>query len=222
MSTRCYPTAMTPSFFFDLDGTLTDPKAGITGSIQYALEKLGVALIPERDELTWCIGPPLLESFEILVGRDRASLAIRYYRERYGELGIYENTVYPEIRETLSLLQQAGMRLHVASSKPHVYVQEILEHFDLVPYFDGVFGSELDGTRTNKSELLRFALSRTGTKGSDATMVGDRKHDILGAVDNGIEPIGVLYGYGSAVELTEAGASRLILSPNELIEGRNP
>ncbi len=209
---------MAPILFFDLDGTLIDPKAGITGSIRYALEKLDVAPIPSPDELTWCIGPPLQESFAILLGADRAPLAVRYYRERYAETGIYENTVYPGILETLFRLRDAGARLHVASSKPRVYVERILEHFELASPFEEIFGSELDGTRATKTDLLRFALEHTGTNGPDAVMVGDRKHDIRGALDNAIEPIGVLYGYGTAEELTQAGANRLVDSPASLFE----
>ncbi|HEB89813.1 MAG TPA: HAD family hydrolase [Deltaproteobacteria bacterium] len=209
---------MEPTVFFDLDGTLIDPKAGITGSIRHALERLGVAPVPSPDELTWCIGPPLLESLESLLDADRAPLALRYYRERYGDLGIYECTLYPGIRDALSLVRGAGRRLYVASSKPGVYVERILDHFDLGGFFEGVFGSELDGTRTKKTDLLRFALERTGTKGTDAIMVGDRKHDIQGALHNAIVPIGVLYGYGTAEELAEAGAARIANTPADLFE----
>lgn len=123
---------------------------------------------------------------------------------------------YSGIHAALSALQSAGVRLCVASSKPHIHVREILEHFELIHYFSDVFGSELDGSRTDKSELLRFALAETGVEANAATMVGDRKHDIVGALDNGVSAIGVLYGYGSEEELTQAGANRFARASNEL------
>jgi phosphoglycolate phosphatase len=206
---------MTRTHFFDLDGTLTDPKLGITGCIQYAMEKLGFE-VPEADALTWCIGPPLLENFTILVGADRAADAVVLYRERFSTIGLYENTPYPGIHAALSEFRAAGIRLCVASSKPHVYVRPILERFELIDFFGDVFGAELDGTRSDKSALLQFALSQTGVDAENATMVGDRKHDIIGALANGIDTVGVLYGYGSVEELTNAGATRFAKSPSEL------
>ncbi len=182
---------MTRTVFFDLDGTLTDPKQGIVGSIQYALGKLDVD-IPDAEELTWCIGPPLLANFEILVGSERAPAAVELYRERFSTVGLYENTPYPGIHDALRTLQNAKLRLCVASSKPLIYVARILEHFELIDYFSKVFGSELDGTRSDKSDLLRYALSETGVDATDATMVGDRKHDIIGALENGVTAVGVL------------------------------
>jgi phosphoglycolate phosphatase len=207
---------MSRTIFFDLDGTLTDPMVGITGSIQFALERLGVD-VPEANDLLWCIGPPLLENFQTLVGHDRAPAAVTHYRERFSSVGLYENTPYSGIHDALSAIQSAGVRLCVASSKPQIYVRQILEHFDLIDYFSDVFGSELNGTRTNKSELLRYALTETRIDADDATMVGDRKHDIIGALDNGVSAIGVLYGYGSSEELTQAGADRFANAPSELV-----
>jgi len=201
---------------FDLDGTLTDPKEGITRSMQYALEKFG-ADIPTRDELTWCIGPPLRENFERLLDAERAPQAVIHYRERFGKVGLFENECYPEIHEVLSQLQDSGLRLFVASSKAEIYVRQILERFELIDFFEGVFGAELDGTREDKSDLLRFALSEARIDPANATMVGDRKHDILGAAKNGISTIGVLYGYGTLEELTEAGAHRLVHTVDELL-----
>jgi len=203
------------SVLFDLDGTLTDPKEGITRSIQFALEKLG-ADIPPVDELTWCIGPPLLENFQRLLDHERAPAAVGHYRERFASVGLFENEPYAGIRDVLSHLQSRDLRLFVASSKPDVYVRQILEHFELSPFFEEIFGSELDGTRTNKSDLLRHVISETGIDPAEATMVGDRKHDMIGAADNSIATIGVLYGYGSREELTEAGANRLVRTPQEL------
>lgn len=207
---------MNRTIFFDLDGTLTDPFVGITSSIQYALEKLDLD-VPEASELAWCIGPPLLDNLQALVGSDQASQAVALYREYFSSVGLYQNTPYPGIHDALAALQSADTKLCVASSKPQIYVKQILEHFELIHYFSDVFGSELDGTRTDKSELLRFALSETQVSASRATMIGDRSHDIVGALENEISPIGVLYGYGSADELRLAGASRFANAPNDLI-----
>ena len=206
---------MNKTIFFDLDGTLTDPMLGITGSIQFALEKLG-AEIPDAKDLLWCIGPPLLENFQTLVGHDQAPAAVVHYRERFSSAGLYENTPYSGIHDALAAIQSAGVRLFVASSKPHIYVREILENFELIHYFSDVFGSELNGIRTDKTELLRYALSKARVEASDATMVGDRRHDIVGALDNGVSAVGVLYGYGSSEELRQAGANRFANAPSEL------
>ena len=207
---------MSKTIFFDLDGTLTDPMVGITGSIQYAMEKIGLD-VPEAEDLLWCIGPPLLENFQTLVGSERAPDAVAHYRDRFSSVGLYQNTPYSGIHDALSAIQSAGVRLCVASSKPHVFVREILEHFELIHFFSDVFGSELDGTRTDKSDLLRYALSEARIEPKDATMVGDRKHDIVGALDNEVSAIGVLYGYGSVEELTLAGANRFAGAPSDLV-----
>jgi phosphoglycolate phosphatase len=207
---------MSATLFFDLDGTLTDPFEGITGSVRYALERLG-APVPEASDLAWCIGPPLADTFARLLPDDRVPEAIDLYRERFGSVGLFENTPYPGIHETLDALRGAGFELCVASSKPHVYVRRILDRFELSPFFGAVFGSELDGTRTDKADLLRFALAETGCAPRDATMIGDRRHDIVGAIANEVGHVGVLYGYGSAEELREAGAERLAREPTELI-----
>jgi phosphoglycolate phosphatase len=202
--------------FIDLDGTLTDPKPGITRSIQYALERLG-APVPATDELLWCIGPPLHGSFVKLVGEARAAAAVERYRERFADVGLFENAVYPGIPEALAALAQPGRALYVASSKPHVFVDRIVRHFDLGQHFTALFGSELDGTRTDKTELLRHAMAETGCSTATALMIGDRSHDIVGARNNGIAAIGVLYGYGSLEELEGAGATCFAHSPAELV-----
>ncbi|MEA5462579.1 HAD family hydrolase [Leptothoe sp. PORK10 BA2] len=206
---------LTNTVFFDLDGTLLDPKVGITTSIQYALGKLG-ADVPTKDELTWCIGPPLMDSFCSLVGEEKAQQSISFYRERYGDVGWMENTPYVGIAETLARLVENGFTLYVATSKPQVYAAKIVEHFELGQYFSGVFGSELDGTRADKADLLSFALSATQPT-AVATMVGDRKHDVLGARANGMNIIGVTYGYGSPQELEQAGAKVLVNRPKDLL-----
>ncbi|MGY3533648.1 HAD family hydrolase [Bradyrhizobium sp. USDA 4452] len=206
------------AIFFDLDGTLTNPKPGITGSIQYALGKLGRP-VPSQDELTWCIGPPLRASFAMLLGGEElADRAVELYRERFGDVGLFENSVYPDIAEVLAELRQAPGRIFVATSKPHVFATRIVAHFGLSSYFDHVFGSELDGTRVNKVDLLAYALAQTGTDPAHAVMIGDRSHDVIGAVSNGIRAVGVTYGYGTPEELTSAGASHLCASPRAVLD----
>ncbi len=194
----------TPAIFFDLDGTLTDPKLGIARCLQYALQKLGEP-IPDSDELLWCIGPPLQDTFVQLVGEARAAQGVHWYRERFAEVGLFENDPYPAIHETLDNLAASGAQLFVASSKPLVFVRRILERYALADFFVAVYGSELDGTRTDKSELLAHALIDSGVPASDATMVGDRKHDAIGAAHNGLDFVGVLYGYGNRQEFDSVG-----------------
>ncbi|WP_315834433.1 HAD family hydrolase [Bradyrhizobium prioriisuperbiae] len=207
------------SIFFDLDGTLTDPKPGITRSIQYALQRLG-RVVPTQDELTWCIGPPLRASFVTLLGNeDEADRGIALYRERFADIGLYENSVYPGIEAVLSSLQASGARLFVATSKPAVYAERIIDHFGLRAPFERVFGAELDGTRGDKGELLAYALAQATVDPASAVMIGDRKHDIIGARKNALKrTIGVLYGYGTHAELVEAGADRLCATPQEIVE----
>jgi phosphoglycolate phosphatase len=203
--------------FFDLDGTLTDPKPGITRSIQYALEKLDHPAIPTEDELTWCIGPPLRASFATLLGaEDSADLAVSYYRERFSDIGLYENGVYDGIGDVLTELGQSGRRLFVATSKPHVFAERIIDHFGLRHHFERVFGSKLDGTRVDKSHLLEYALHETAVDPSRATMIGDRSHDMVGARNNGMKAVGVLYGYGSRDELLQAGALHVCAAPRAI------
>lgn len=206
------------TIYFDLDGTLTDPKPGITRSIQYALTKLDRAVIPTEDELTWCIGPPLRASFvRLLGGEDSADRAVDLYRERFSDVGLYENSLYPGISEVLTTLRASGHRLFVATSKPHIFAERIIDHFGLRPHFDHVFGSELDGTRVDKSDLLEYALKQAAAEPSTTLMIGDRSHDIIGAKNNGIPGIGVLYGYGSRDELLGAGALHVCDTPAAIL-----
>jgi len=205
------------TIFFDLDGTLTDPKPGITRSIRYALQKLDHPVIPPEHELTWCIGPPLRSSFVKMLGEDSADRAVTLYRERFSDIGLYENRVYDGVAEVLEALKNSGHRLFVATSKAHIYADRIIDHFGLRTYFGHVFGAELDGTRSDKSHLLEYALKQTATDPSKALMIGDRSHDMVGAGKNGIKGIGVLYGYGSREELTGAGARHLCATPAEIL-----
>lgn len=206
---------MNDAIYFDLDGTLTDPKPGIVRSIRYAMDRLKIEC-PDDDDLTWCIGPPLLSSFAELVGESLATVALEHYRERFSECGWLENAPYKGIKDTLGELSESGYRLYVATSKPHVFANRIIRHFELDEYFSTVFGSELDGTRSNKRDLLRFALAETGSPHFAATMVGDREHDIIGARQNGMRAVGVTYGYGSRKELEDAGADAVVASPAQV------
>jgi phosphoglycolate phosphatase len=206
------------TLYFDLDGTLTDPKIGITRCICHALNELGLHA-PPADELTWCIGPPLRASLKRLVGTDDlADLALSLYRERFSEIGLYENSVYPHVEDVLATLRGSGHRLFVATSKARVYAERIIDHFKLAGYFERVFGSELDGVRSDKTELLSFALNETSEDPTRAVMIGDRSYDMIGARNNGMTAIGVLYGYGSRQELTQAGAHHVCLTPQAMLE----
>jgi phosphoglycolate phosphatase len=206
------------AIYFDLDGTLTDPKAGITRSIQYALGKLDREVPPE-DELTWCIGPPLRASLAKLLGSDDlADKALSLYRERFADIGIFENEIYPGIEDTLSVLTEQGRRLFVATSKPSVYAERIIDHFKLRVYFERVFGSELDGRRSDKTDLLSYALQTMRVDPAQSMMIGDRSHDMIGARNNGMTAVGVLYGYGSKEELLDAGAHHICATPQRLLD----
>lgn len=206
------------SILFDLDGTLTDPKPGITRCIQHALRELGCPC-PEADDLEWCIGPPLQGSFHRLLGSEdplRGARALALYRERFSEVGLFENTVYDGIPDALHTLRESGYWLFVATSKPHVFAGRILDHFGLGPFFDGIYGSELDGTRVDKGELLAHLLGAEGLNADQAVMVGDREHDVRGAAQNEVRCIGATWGYGAPQELIEAGAAVLCGKPEEL------
>ena len=206
------------AIFFDLDGTLTNPKPGITRSIQYALQKLDHPTMPTEDELTWCIGPPLRASFVRLLGAETsADLAVTYYRERFSDVGLYENGVYDGIADVLTSLCASGHKLFVATSKPHVFAERIIDHFGLRNHFERVFGSELDGTRVDKSHLLEYALKETSVDPAKTLMIGDRSHDMIGAKNNGMKGIGVLYGYGSEDELLRAGAHQVCATPGAIL-----
>ncbi|GJM42969.1 MAG: hydrolase [Ardenticatenaceae bacterium] len=207
------------TLLFDLDGTLTDPKVGITESIRYALGKMERPY-PPNASLDWCIGPPLQESFAKLLQSDDPKSgkdAMRLFRERFGTVGLFENTPYPAISKLLQTLQAAGLRLFIATSKPTVYAKQIVQHFDLEHYFLAVYGSELDGRFTHKNELIHHLLKQENLDPNHTLMIGDREHDILGAKANNVPAAGVNWGYGSQVELTTAGAIILLNQPNDLL-----
>lgn len=205
---------------FDLDGTLTDPFTGITKCIQHALVGLGHPE-PPAESLRWCIGPSLNRSFATLLGPQNEHLAVvalGKYRERFGSVGLFENEVYPGIERALDELTKAGHSLGVATSKPRVFAERIIEHFGLRKHFRSVDGSELDGTRDGKTELIADILKREGLEPDDVAMIGDRKYDIIGARENGVAGVGVLWGYGSLDELKAAGAWACVATPAELVE----
>jgi phosphoglycolate phosphatase len=207
------------NILLDLDGTLTDPKVGILTSLQHALKQLGED-VPAMDELSWCIGPPLKDAFIKMFGEDQTDKiaeGVRHFRERFGDVGLFENEVYPDIPELLFRLNEQGHVLHIATSKPEVFARRILDHFDLADAFASIHGSELDGTRSDKGELIAYILGEQSIEHNDSVMIGDRKHDILGAIRNEVPGIGVLWGYGSRDELEGAGASACIAEPRELL-----
>ncbi len=191
------------TILFDLDGTLTDPVLGICRSIQYALGKAGRPVGPLEHYHKW-IGPPLLRSFEVYANAtpEEAQEMLRFYRERFSSVGLFENEVYPGIPALLSALKDRGARLAVATGKPTVYSRQILEHFDLMQYMDVVSGISLDKEPLDKCQVILHALHTLGeTDKSRCVMVGDRAHDAIGAKMGGVDFIGVLYGYGSRDEL---------------------
>jgi phosphoglycolate phosphatase len=203
---------------FDLDGTLTDPKIGITTCVQYALGKMGIKE-PDLDKLIPFIGPPLTYSFKEYyhLNDDEAAQAIDYYRERFSTIGLYENAVFPDVPELLQALHNQGKTLIVATSKPTVYSVQILEHFGLNHFFQAIVGSNLDGTRVEKHEVIEYALSELGDYDRNKViMIGDRMHDILGAKRNGIDVVGVTYGYGSREELEQAQPNHIVETVAEL------
>jgi phosphoglycolate phosphatase len=193
---------------FDLDGTLTDSGTGITNSVMYALGKYGIR-VNDRNELRRFIGPPLWDSFEKYYGfsKEEVKIAVEYYREYYRDKGIFENFVYGGFAELLKVLKENGRILIVATSKSEVFAKQILEHFNIAKYFTYIAGSNLDGTRAKKVEVIKYALESCNVIDlSKAIMIGDREHDIIGAKEAGIDSMGVLFGYGDRNELEKAGA----------------
>ena len=203
-------------FLFDLDGTLTDPKEGITRSVQYALHRFGIER--ECDELMCFIGPPLKEQFMDYAGltREQAEKAVEVYRERFAPIGVFENRAYEGAAELLRYLKDTGKTVALATSKPQIFADQIVKKYGLAPYFDLVLGSELDGTRTDKSQVIAEVLYRLGANPHEAIMIGDRKHDIIGAKANGIKSVGVSFGYAADGELETAGADYIVDNMDEL------
>lgn len=206
------------NILFDLDGTLIDPHEGITKSIQYALGRLE---IPTPDDLSWCIGLPLTDSFAKLLGTSDAQTvtkAIGIYRERYAKKGLYENKVYPGIESCLSQLQSRGKSLFLATSKPKVFAKTIIEGFNLSRYFKGIYGSELDGSLSQKTDLIGYIIEQETLRKDETIMVGDRKFDLIGANGQGIRSIGITWGYGSKEEILAHNPTMVCESPDALQE----
>ena len=204
---------------FDLDGTLADPKEGITRCIQFSLGQLGLTS-PGADQLTWCIGPPLRGSFSrLLHTADDALLdqALAHYRKRFSETGIYENALYPGITHALQRIRTAGLRVFLATSKPRVYASRILDHFDLTPFFQAIHGSELDGRLSDKAELVAHILESENLNPGTTLIVGDRFHDIIAGKKNGILTAAVTYGYGSREEIETSKPDFVFDSPADLV-----
>lgn len=208
---------MANTVLFDLDGTLTNPAVGILRCWQHALDILGVP----HDEavLRSLIGPPIHEGFaQLLQTTDPAAIerGVSLYRERFGTVGLFENELFPEIPGLLARLRELGARLYVATSKPTVYSERIIEHFGLTQYFSKVYGSELSGERADKRLLLRYIVEKESLDVRATTMVGDRLHDVNGAKACGIHSIGVLWGFGGREELELAGADTVVDSVDAL------
>ena len=194
---------------FDLDGTLTDSAPGIIRCVQYALEKCGKGTCPDRELLPF-IGPPLTESFQKICGMTaaEANTALEYYRERFARVGMYENSVY-------------GKTLAVATSKPQLYAEKILEHFGLAAHFSTIAGPGFNGELPTKADVISEVLQRLHLTAADknaAVMLGDREHDAIGAQQNKIAIIGAGYGYSSPGELSAAGVRQIVSAPQDFAD----
>jgi phosphoglycolate phosphatase len=206
------------TILFDLDGTLTDPKLGITKSVQYALRKFNI-VEEDLDKLEPFIGPPLANSFmEIYSFTElEAKKAVEYYREYFKDIGLYENELYAGMNELLEMLINQKRVLMVATSKPTIFAEEILKYFNIDKYFEFICGSNLDGTMSDKTEIIRYILKEKNIKKQRTVMIGDRKHDIIGAHNNGIASVGIGYGYGSEEELKNINPTHYIKTIQELV-----
>jgi phosphoglycolate phosphatase len=207
---------MKTHILFDLDGTLTDPRLGIITCFQFALGQFNLPA-PAQDELLWVIGPPIQQSFARLVPsatETEVRSLVEKYRERFSEVGMFENEVYCGIPDLLKSL--ANKRKYVATSKPHLFANKIISHFGLSDFFLRVYGSELNGQRSDKGDLIEFLLESEKISPKEAVIVGDRMHDIVGAKRAGISSIGTTWGYGSREELESAGADFIFDKPHEL------
>jgi phosphoglycolate phosphatase len=206
------------TLFFDLDGTITDPAAGILRSVQHALKTLSLP-VPPPAELSWVIGPPLRKSFPRLgVAQADVERCLSAYRDCYLAGGLYEATLYDGILETLGVLHGRGHSMMVVTAKPHLYAKPIVSHFGALGFFQEVYGPELDGRNDHKGDLIREILQARNLAPQDAVMIGDRANDILSAAENDVPSVGVLWGYGDAQELKDAGAPLLVERPGQLLD----
>jgi len=210
------PASLT--LFFDLDGTLSDPSDGITRCIQHALKCLGRPY-PPKAELVQFIGPSLRWTFPRLLGSEDPDLidaALRYYRERYSDVGLFENQVYPGVPELLERLHHDGYRMYVVTSKPTIYSDRIIEHFGLDRFFLEVFGPQLDGRFDEKAELIEHLLRELSLDPERTVMIGDRARDIESGQAHGTRTIGVTYGFGSEAEIAAAGPDEICHNPGQI------
>ena len=204
--------------FFDLDGTLTDPKIGITKSVQYSLQFFGIDAA-DPNEFVKFIGPPLRDSYKkyYSLSGDEAEIAVAKYREYFADKSIFENTIYGGIENLLKNQVTKGKKIALATSKPTVYAEKILKYFNIDMYFSFIAGSELNGTRSKKDAVIQYAMENLRiTDVNKVIMIGDKEHDIIGANKVGMDSIGVLYGYGGFDELSAAGADYIAADVNEL------
>lgn len=207
---------------FDLDGTLTESAPGIVSSVRYSLEQFNIKDQTDR-QLMRFIGPPLSESYSEFYGfnKEQCEQAIKFYREHYGEKGIFENALYPDIPEILSVLKKAGKKLYIATSKPEVYMKKIISHFGIEEYFDDVCGGDLEEKRNEKWLVVETIIERNNlkdaVKNGTVLMIGDRKHDIIGSRKNDVPCCGVLWGYGNIEEFREHNCAYVSEKVRDLI-----
>jgi phosphoglycolate phosphatase len=203
------------TLLFDLDGTLTDSTEGIVKCLEYALERMGYDIPEDTNKF---LGPPLYTSFAEFCGmnEEQVNEAVGIFRERYSTVGLFENRVYDGVPEMLKRLQDGGKRIMVATSKPEVYAMRIFDRFGLSPFFETVGGANINGTRNNKDEVIEYVLEKAGISDrSRVLMIGDRRQDVLGAHKTGLKCMGILWGFGSFEELTEAGADFIAETPEK-------
>lgn len=204
------------AIFFDLDGTVTDSGEGIMNCATLALEHFGIP-VPSRDKMRVFVGPPLDQTFiKFGIPADKTDEAIKVFRSRYTTVGKFENFPYPGVREMLQALKEQGHRLFVATSKPEIMANEVLEHFELAGFFEKIAGATLDGSRSHKADVITYLLGLTGDVGQ-TLMVGDTAYDVIGAAAHGIPTIGVSWGYGTAEDMEKAGAIAIAHSMEELV-----
>lgn len=202
--------------FLDLDGTLTNAASGILNCVDYALDRMGRATLDHSTDQSWIIGPPLWDTFRTLgVPEGQLDHAVALYRERYSVTGYLENSLYDGILDQLQILKEADYSMCLATSKALSYAVKITDHFGIAPYLIDQFGSQADGTHSDKTSLIAHGLAQLGITADQAIMIGDRKYDVDGAKANSMKCLGAVYGFGSVDELTAAGADDLIMTPND-------
>lgn len=201
---------------FDLDGTITDSGEGIINCAALALRHYGLP-VPSREEMRVFVGPPLHDTFRKFgVPAEECDNAVEVFRSRYTTVGIFENTPYPGVRELLEALTANGNRLFIATSKPEVMANRVLEHFDLKKYFEIVCGATMDRSRIEKSDVIAYLLRYIGST-ENTVMVGDTAFDVTGAASHGIPTIGVGWGYGKVEDMVAAGACAIARTPADLL-----